>query len=378
MAVPCMTKVREVLEVEKLNSQQEKAISSLLKGKDVFLSLRTGINQFKFGLIYSFRGESTEHVQAFREWFSLTGEIRSLISCPALVITATDSKEARKVNKKRLALNNCVDIIDSPDRENIKLFVHKLKNTVPIEVTFGWLLKDLSLKKKDCTRTLIFCSSIKICADVYTAFLMVLDKSVMEYVHMFHSCTSENVKEKIREDMSDENGNIRVLIATSAAGMSVNYRGINNAVHYSPPKDMDSFVQQLGRAGRDGSQSFHLLIYNSRHTRKLELDMKNYIENVDKCRRLQMLESYDSFPNAKVVKHLCCDICLRNCECNDKCCLLYQHPYNLFQSDDDSSDDNSCISNETDLRVMMFLIMKWIQSLNKIFTTLLVSVCYEV
>lgn len=228
-----------------------------------------------------FRGETTKHVQAFREWFSRTGEIRSLISCPALVITATASKEARKVICKRLALNNCINIIDSPDRDNIKLFVQKLKNTVPIEETFNWLLKELSVKKKDCTRTLIFCSSIKICADIYTAFLMVLDKSVMEYVNMFHSCTSENVKEKIRQDMNDEIGCIRVLIATSAAGMGVNYRGVNNVVHYSPPKDMDSFVQQLGRAGRDGSQAFHLLIYNSRHTRKLELDMKNYIENVD-------------------------------------------------------------------------------------------------
>ena len=36
---------------------------------------------------------------------------------------------------------------------------------------------------------------------------MALDKSIMEFVNMFHSCTSENVKEKIRQDMNDENGN---------------------------------------------------------------------------------------------------------------------------------------------------------------------------
>ena len=85
--------------------------------------------------------------------------------------------------------------------------MQKLKNTVPIEVTFGWLLKELSEKKTDSTRTLIFGSSIKICADIYTIFFMVLDKSIMEFVNMFHSCTSENVKEKIRQDMNDENGN---------------------------------------------------------------------------------------------------------------------------------------------------------------------------
>lgn len=169
---------------------------------------------------------------------------------------------------------------------------------MPIDETFGWLTQDLSTRKKDCPRTLIFCSSIKICADIYTAFLMVLDNSVMEFVNMFHSCTSENVKETIREDMNDDNGHIRVLIATSAAGMGVNYK--NNVVHYSPLKDMDSFVQQLGRAGRDGSQSLHLLLYNSIHTHNLEADMKTYIENKDKCRRLQILESYDSLPNVEL------------------------------------------------------------------------------
>lgn len=66
-----------------------------------------------------------------------------------------------------------------------------------------------------------------------------------------------------------------VLIATSASGMGVNYKGITNVVHYSPPKDMDSFVQQLERAGHDGSQAFHMLLFYSRHCQKLELDMKN-------------------------------------------------------------------------------------------------------
>lgn len=77
--------------------------------------------------------------------------------------------------------------------------------------------------------------------------------------------------------------------------------------------------------------------------------MKTCIENKDKCRRLQILESYDSLPNVELVKHLCCDICSQNCNCSGDCCELYQHPYFLFQSDDVSSDDNSCMSDSTDL-----------------------------
>ena len=86
--------------------------------------------------------------------------------------------------------------------------------------------------------------------------------------------------------MQDANGKIRVLIATSAAGMVVNFQAVNNVIHFSPPKDMDSFVQQLGIAGRDGSQTaMALLLFNSRHCRNLDDDMKKYISNEDSCRR---------------------------------------------------------------------------------------------
>lgn len=71
---------------------------------------------------------------------------------------------------------------------------------------------------------------------------MVLDNFVMEFVNMFYLCIFENVKEIIREDMNDDNGNIRVLIVISVVGMGVNYKGVNNVVYYSFFKDMDSFV----------------------------------------------------------------------------------------------------------------------------------------
>ncbi|XP_067660093.1 ATP-dependent DNA helicase RecQ-like [Haliotis asinina] len=78
------------------------------------------------------------------------------------------------------------------------------------------------------------------------------------YILMFHSVTPESVKEVIREDMGTMDGFIRVLMASSSAGMGVNFKGIHNVKHYGPQRDMVSFVHQLGRAIRDGDQSFHL------------------------------------------------------------------------------------------------------------------------
>ena len=55
------------------------------------------------------------------------GEIRSLVQCPILFLTATGNKAARADLKRKFSLNKCHEIIDNPDRDNIKLFVRKAK-----------------------------------------------------------------------------------------------------------------------------------------------------------------------------------------------------------------------------------------------------------
>lgn len=77
---------------------------------------------------------------------------------------------------------------------------------------------------------------------------------------MFHSKTVEGKKEQIRSDMTKE-GKIRILICTNSAGMGVNFYGVHNVIHYGLPREMDTLVQQMGRAGRDGEPSHELIMY---------------------------------------------------------------------------------------------------------------------
>lgn len=63
--------------------------------------------------------------------------------------------------------------------------------------------------------------------------------------------------------MESEDGQIRVLISTNAAGMGVNFKGLHNVVHYGPPRDLDTLVQQMGRAGRDGEFSVEIILYKN-------------------------------------------------------------------------------------------------------------------
>jgi len=61
-------------------------------------------------------------------------------------------------------------------------------------------------------------------------------KDDIKFVQMFHSMTVDVVKEEVRAYMNLSSGKIRVLVATSDAGM-----GVNSTIHVGPPKDMDSF-----------------------------------------------------------------------------------------------------------------------------------------
>lgn len=50
-----------------------------------------------------------------------------------------------------------------------------------------------------------------------------------------------------------------MLICTNAAGMGVNFKKLNNAIYYGVLHDLDTFVQKMGRAGRDESFSEDIL-----------------------------------------------------------------------------------------------------------------------
>jgi superfamily II DNA helicase RecQ len=108
---------------------------------------------------------------------------------------------------------------------------------------------------------------------------------------------------------------------------------------------MDSFVQQYGRAGRDGGNAMSMLIYTKRDVKQLDSDMKLYIENENNCRRELILSCYKSKPLIDRNLHLCCDVCAKKCQVKDcENCEQSIHPYYktdipLAYSDSSSNDD---------------------------------------
>lgn len=212
---------------------------------------------------YFFRGESDDEDDPFRVWFSKIGELRSLYSSASIAaLTATSGPVQRRKIMKLLCLQaNSTIILESPDRKNIKISSQCIPNNENLQKVFHWLIEDLKKKKEKLPRHIIFCERIQDVSKIYTLFVKIFVNNC-DLFDMFHSKSSEKVKDKIRKDMNTD-GTIRIFVCTNAAGMGVNFHGVNNIIHFNLPRQMDTFVQQMGRAGRDGGQSHNLILYKT-------------------------------------------------------------------------------------------------------------------
>jgi ATP-dependent DNA helicase RecQ len=225
----------------------------------------------------------------------------------------------------KLGQSNMFELVDSPDRSNIKLYVTKFKSTLSLYELFDWLItKSLELRKS-IPRIIIFCRSIRDCGRLHTMFLskFLSVPEILNSIAMYHSNTLDHIKSEIQTDMCDPAGNIRLLLCTSAAGMGLNFSVVNYVIHYGPPYTTDSFIQQMGRAGRDGSQSYNLLLFSCRQLRNVDREIVNYLYTAD-CRR-QVLMSLYGGQVENIDMHVCCDNCASKCDCGKKDCGNFKY-----------------------------------------------------
>ena len=132
---------------------------------------------------------------------------------------------------------------------------------------------------------------------------------------MYMRCTDPEVKEKIVPAFTRES-NLRIVMATVAFGMGINCTDVRQVIHYGPPSDLESYIQETGRAGRDGSPALAILVGNNRPRRHTEQSMKDYLSNSNKCRRDFLFLNFDNYSRTfSSSLCLCCDLCQKLCSC---------------------------------------------------------------
>ena len=111
------------------------------------------------------------------------------------------------------------------------------------------------------SKVLIYVRDYQRCSEVYHLFMQSLGTkayyppsatktSENRMVAMtYHSGTSPSVQEVVLASLNDPNGKVRIIIATTALGMGVDIKGLHRIINYGPPSDIESYIQELGRAG---------------------------------------------------------------------------------------------------------------------------------
>ena len=111
-------------------------------------------------------------------------------------------------------------------------------------------------------------------------------------VDMYTACTPSIVKQTILNSFVKKEGKLRVIICTVAFGMGVDCASVLHVIHWGPPADTESYIQETGCAGRDSITSYASLYYSKTEIayNYIEDSIKKYCRNkhkhIKRCNRL--------------------------------------------------------------------------------------------
>lgn len=123
------------------------------------------------------------------------------------------------------------------------------------------------------------------------------------------------------EDNFKLNGIKRVVIATCALGMGINFPRVHYVVQYSPPTSIVDLMLQAGRGGQDGSHAHCVTYFTKRQLSRCGKEVKSFLKS-EECQRQALYSHFSESVTPLSPSHLCCSNCRLHCKCStdhEKC-----------------------------------------------------------